>query len=289
MGGVKWWVHHTFSTEFPWVSCGVNRSDPVATLDGHPATETELQALALLNYGHFTTMLVTDLRVRGLSLHLDRLARDCHRVFDTELDRDRVRWVVRQALADTASPVVVRVSVFDPDLDLGHCGASATPHILVTTRSAATPPPPPSRLRSVSYRRDLPETKHVGVFGAVLRRRWAQRAGFDDVLFTTEDGAVTEAATSNIGFIADDGRIIWPRANVLPGVTMTLVSAAYGGPMGTEIVRLSGLPSMRGAFIVNAISGIRTVSAVDDRGWPAEQSVMNVLRQAYRAIPLDAL
>jgi branched-subunit amino acid aminotransferase/4-amino-4-deoxychorismate lyase len=109
MGGVKWWVHHTFSTEFPWVSCGVNRFDPVATLDGHPATETELQALALLNYGHFTTMLATDLRGRGLSLHLDRLARDCHRVFDTELDRDRVRWVVRQALADTTSPVVVRV------------------------------------------------------------------------------------------------------------------------------------------------------------------------------------
>lgn len=67
-------------------------------LNGVPPTVDQITVLALTNYGHFTTMLVDDNRVRGLSLHLDRLARDCRELFDTTLELDRVRDLVRHAL-----------------------------------------------------------------------------------------------------------------------------------------------------------------------------------------------
>ena len=50
-------------------------------MNGVPADLDQIKALALINYGHFTSMRVDDQRVRGLSLHLERLMRDCRRVF----------------------------------------------------------------------------------------------------------------------------------------------------------------------------------------------------------------
>src|SRR6266540_2864338 len=44
-------------------------------LDGRPVDPAELATLALYNYGHFTSMRVDAGRVRGLTLHLDRLVR----------------------------------------------------------------------------------------------------------------------------------------------------------------------------------------------------------------------
>jgi len=128
-------------------------------------------------------MRVEDQRIRGLTLHLERLMRDCHRIFDADLYPDRVRHLVRRTLADTAGSVVVRVTVFDPDLELGRPGVDAQPQLLVTTRPAARAPLPPLRLQSAPYCRELPEVKHVGLFGALRCRRVAQRNGFDDALY----------------------------------------------------------------------------------------------------------
>src|SRR4051794_30508228 len=69
----------------------------MAELNGVPVEADELKALALTNYGHFTSMRVDDGRVRGLALHMNRLVRDCRTVFDTELDPDHVLFLVRQA------------------------------------------------------------------------------------------------------------------------------------------------------------------------------------------------
>jgi branched-subunit amino acid aminotransferase/4-amino-4-deoxychorismate lyase len=68
----------------------------------------------------------------------------------------------------------------------------------------------------VSYQRDIPEVKHVGLFGSSHWRRIAQRNGFDDALFTDRDSIISEIATSNIGFVQGD-RVVWPRADWLPG------------------------------------------------------------------------
>jgi branched-subunit amino acid aminotransferase/4-amino-4-deoxychorismate lyase len=249
----------------------------VATLDGDDVDAGRLSVLATVNYGHFTSMRVQDRAARGLGLHLERLARDCRRVFDAELDLDRVRRYARNAVADMTGPVIVRVTVFDPALEVGDAGADAVPSVLVTTRAAPVPGPP-LRLRTAVYQRELPEVKHVGLFGPVRLRRRARRAGADDVLFTDADGAVCETSIANIGFI-DGDRVVWPRADWLDGVTMRLVSTIVD--TSTERVTVDRLTSLSGAFVTNAAVGIRPVGAVDDAHWTEEPTVLRRIRELY--------
>jgi len=257
----------------------------MAELDGHPAGADELQALALTNYGHFTSMRVNDGRVRGLSLHLERLVRDCRRVFGADLDPERARDLVRRVADGRTGSFVVRVTVFDPTLGLGSPGASATPRLLVTTRPASKEALPPLRVRSCAYRRDLPTVKHVGLFNALHHRRAAQLAGFDDALFSW-DGLISEGPTWNVGFV-DGDRVIWPEADVLAGVTMTLLRRHRDH--ATAPVRLDPLDGIQAAFATNTSFGVRPISAIDAVDLPAEHAVFDDLRDAYASVPDEPL
>lgn len=255
-------------------------------LNGVPATIEQVKALALTNYGHFTSMLVDNGGVRGLSLHMQRLSRDCRKLFGVELDTDRVRHYVRHALGEAKQPVTVRVTIYDPALDLGTIGGNADPHVLVTTRGASLSTPAPWRLQAASYRRELPAVKHIGLFGAMNQRRQAQRDGYDDVLFLNPDGTISEIATSNIGFIRG-GQVIWPRSEWLPGTTMALINRALDEPIVTEPVTLSDLPGMEAVFATNAASGIRAIASIDATEWPTEHKMLDQLREVYADIPAE--
>jgi branched-subunit amino acid aminotransferase/4-amino-4-deoxychorismate lyase len=260
-------------------------------LDGRPIEPEELATLALYNYGHFTSMRVEDMCVRGLTLHLERLARDCKVVYDAPLDQERVRHLVARVAQRAPSPIIARVTIFAPDLELGHPGADAEPHVLVTTRQAPTQALPPLRLHAVRYDRDLSAVKHVGLFGAVYHRREAQRQGFDDVLFTTADSRIAEGATWNIGLL-DGGRVVWPEADCLPGVTMRLVQDGLPKLAMQSVsapVHLTELNRMQGAFITNAGVGVRRISSIDDVAFAADASAVDALQAAYLAIPGEAL
>lgn len=257
-------------------------------LNGVLPAMDQVKALALANYGHFTSMLAEDGRVRGLSLHMQRLTRDCRLLFDVDLDTDRVRYYIRHALTDAAPRTVARVTIYDPMLDLGTIGSDAVPHILVTTRPALSDTPAPLRLQAASYRREMPAVKHIGLFGALRCRRTAQREGFHDVLFLNPDGTISEIATSNIGFVRE-GQTIWPRSEWLTGITMTLLRQALDEPIHTEPVTLSVLPTMEFVFATNAATGIRPVAAVDDQSWPTDQPALKQLRDLYADIPAEQL
>lgn len=258
----------------------------MATLDGDVVDSGRLSALATVNYGHFTSMRVQDGAVRGLDLHLERLMRDCRRVFGTELDLDRVRRYARDALAEANGPVVVRVTVFDPALDVGDAGRDAVPSILVTLRPAPPDGQPPLRLTTAVYQRELPEVKHVGLFGPIRLRRAARRGGADDVLFTDADGLVCETSIANVGFL-DGNRVVWPRADWLHGVTMRLVSDV--ADTDTEPVTLDRLPSLDAAFVTNAAVGVRPVGAIGDTRWAEEPPALRRIRERYADLPSQRL
>ncbi|MFF2148581.1 aminotransferase class IV [Kitasatospora sp. NPDC058190] len=257
-------------------------------IDGAPADPARLAALGLLNYGHFTTMRAEAGRVRGLTLHLDRLVRDCRTLFGTELDRAAVRERIRAVLPADGGPVIVRATGYDPALGLERPAAPAAPALLVTTRPAATAEPGPLRVRTTVYRRELPEVKHVGLFGLVHHRRLAQLAGYDDALLTDEDGRVTEGTTWNVGFLAGN-RLVWPEGLSLPGVTEALLAGAYGGPQSREPVHASRLDEFDAAFAANAGVGVRPLAAVDGTAFDPAHPVLAELRAAYRGIAAEAV
>lgn len=267
----------------------------VIELEGRPAAPEDLAALGLYNYGHFTSMLVSPAGVRGFGLHLSRLTADCRALFDADLDPERVRLLVRRAVGQCELPTMVRVTVFAPDLALGHPAGRFEPRILVTARptpaSASADAVAPLRLMTAAYVRDLPRVKSVGLFATMHHRRTAQHAGFDDVLLCDADGAVTEGATWNVGFVVGD-TVRWPDADVLPGVTMRLVREAaqeFEVPSRSTTVRLVDLPTMDAAFVTNAAVGVRPISTINAVSYPGENRTIDTLRAAYERVPAEPI
>ncbi|MFH8993146.1 aminotransferase class IV family protein [Streptomyces sp. NPDC017940] len=260
----------------------------MAELNGVPVPLDALQNLALTNYGHFTSMRVDDHKVKGLSLHLDRLEHDARCVFGVELDRDQVRAYVRKAVAERTGSFVVRVTVFDPQLDMGHPAAAGQPQFLVTTRPAGPVPAPPLSVQTFPFSRDTPEVKHLGLFSQLRLRREAQLAGFGDAAFTEPDGRISEGGTWNMAFIDQDGTVVWPEAPVLPGVTMRLLQNIHD-QTATAPVTLESLPTMRAAFATNTSIGVRTITAINDVQLDAEHPVLGKLRSLYADVPGEHL
>ncbi|WP_280247421.1 MULTISPECIES: aminotransferase class IV family protein [Nocardia] len=252
--------------------------------NGSPVTQSELAALGLVGYGHFTSMRVVNRAVRGLSQHMERLIRDCRMVFDVELDAEYVRDLIRRALPDTDDALVVRVTMLDPDLALGQPGADVNPRPLVSWRKAPVVPQAPLTLQSAVYTRDLPKTKHIGLFGALHQRRLAQRNGVDDVLFTAADGTISEIATSNIAFVAG-GQLIWPQADVLPGITMQLLSQTLDQEVVVKPITLAELPQFDAAVATNAAVGVRAIARIDDIDLAIDHPMIDRLRAEYESIP----
>lgn len=259
----------------------------MAELNGTPVAPEALQALGLLNYGHFTSIRVDDQSVRGLSHHLDRLVHDCRILFGAELDRARIRHFIRNAIAGKAGSFVVRVTLFDPAMELGQPSASGTPSVLVTTRPAGRLPATPIRVRTASYSRDLPEVKHIGLFGAVLDRRNAQLNGFDDALFVDDASFVSEGTTWNVGFF-DGERVVWPSAPVLAGVTMRLLKQVHEHTV-TIPVHIKDIPRMEAAFATNTTIGVRPITAINAHSLPGDHPIFQTLQKEYEEIPAERL
>lgn len=255
-------------------------------LNGRAPSAEALRALALTNYGHFTSMRVEAGRIRGLKLHLERLRRDCQALFGTDLDSERVRELVARAVDFDNDPTVVRVTVFDPSLDIGHPATASTPEILVTTRPAPALPLPPLRVRTVPYVRDLPQVKHLALLGQLHARREAQLDGYDDALFCDQHtGRISEGGTWNVGFVDADGTIRWPQSDVLPGVTMALLQGQSSHI--TAPVTVADLPAMQGAFAVNTTTGVRPLRAIDDTTFPPDHPALAALQQEYLKTPAE--
>lgn len=258
------------------------------TVDGRPADAATVAALALGNYGHFTTMRVENGAVRGLSRHLERLGRDCATLFGVELDTGRVREWLRRSVAGDPAARVVRVTVFDPAIGAVSPAADAAPVVLISGRPAVAAARSALRVATTSYVRELPEVKHTGLFGVTAHRRRAMRAGHDDAVFVGPTGLIAEGATWNIGF-HDGDRVVWPRRDCLPGITAALLNAA-GVPHRFGDVRVADLSRMRAVFAVSSTVGVRPVGAVDGHPVPGDGALIDDLAARYATIapePLD--
>ncbi|WP_187280228.1 aminotransferase class IV family protein [Streptomyces sp. IB2014 016-6] len=260
----------------------------MVTLDGEPVSADDLLPLALTNVGHFTSMRVdANGSIRGLSLHMERLVRDCGIVYGADLDTGLVRDYVRQGLDGQDAPCVVRVTVYDPKVEMAHPAKADEPHVLVSVRAAGAMPPQPLRAMSVPYERDFPGVKHAGLFGALRARRAAQLAGFDDALFVGRDGFVSEGGTWNVGFVDHDGTVVWPQAPVLPGVTMALLQQHAEHRVTT--VTLEQAKGMAAGFATNTSIGVRALKSIDETELPGEHAVLSRLQQMYLSIPGEIL
>ena len=251
-------------------------------IDQRPPTLEALQQIALANGGHFTAMQVRDARVRGLDAHLARLDEGSRELFGVGLDGKRVRHAARHALRDVRD-ASLRVMVYQ-----SHRPGELW--VMVTLRPPGGVSNTPQALQSVTYQRTLAHVKHLGGFGQGHHARMARHAGFDDALFTDNDGVISEASVANVGFMLE-GELIWPDAPALRGITMQLLEprlAAAGIPTRRGPVRLSDIAGCEAAIITNA-RGIAPVGRIDAIDVPVDGDLMSRLQRLYADVPWDRL
>lgn len=254
-----------------------------AQLNGEPADPDALQSLALVNYGHFTSMQVRDGAVRGLSLHLERLRTSTREMVGHDLDRERVRACVRNALGGPGASATVRVTVFSRSLDLAAPARPAAPDILVSVRPPHEADSTPLAVQSVQYERVLPHIKHVGTLGLFHHARQAQLNGYDDALFVTADGSISEGSIWNVGFF-DGTRLVFPTAPALRGITIQLVCQGLDRleiPWSQEDVRLDELARFTSAFAMNSISPAQPIAQIDQHRLKIDDALLKHLAAAY--------
>ena len=258
-----------------------------AFLDGRPATADDLRALALANYGHFSSMQVRARAVQGLDLHLHRLKAATRELFDTRLDDARIRASILGALdAAGIDDASVRVTVYARGFDYAAPYRVLPVDVLVSLTPPRDADPRPAWVKTYPFQRPLPHLKHVGTFPLFQHRRRARREGLDDALFTDARGRISEGSIWNIGFW-DGSHVIWPQADALRGTAERLLQAGLAETrvaQRTAPVEARALAGMRAAFAANA-TGIRPIAGIDETALRPDPVLMEALAAALRTQP----
>ena len=264
-----------------------------AYLDGQPATAYDpasstgqaLRALALSNYGHFTSMQARARAVRGLDLHLHRLKSATRELFDAKLDDDRIRGAILAALdGEGVDDASVRVTVFSRAFDYAQPDKAVPVDVLVSVAPPREADPKPAWVKTYPFQRPLPQVKHVGTFPLFQHRRQARRDGYDDALFVDAKGRISEGSVWNMGFW--DGRqVLWPQAEALRGTAEKLLQAGLaevGVEQRHQPVEARALAGMKAAFAANA-TGIWLISGIDETALRPDPVLMQALAAALAA------
>ena len=261
----------------------------VTLFNGQLASTNDLRALALVNYGHFSSMQVRDHAVQGIDLHQQRLTAATRELFDSELDFAAVRAQMRTAVADDPD-CTLRVTVFSRDFDYRNPAAGVAPDVLVSLSPPSPPRTIPLRVKLFPFERPLPQIKHVGTFPLFHYRRLAVQAGFDDALFVGPGGAISEGSVWNVGFWTGAG-VVWPEAPALRGTAERLLQAGLdrqGVEQVARPVHPGELGDFEGAFACNA-SGIQPIANIDETSFGIGHDWMARLRAASALAPWEAL
>ena len=258
-------------------------------LNGRPVPQDALSALALVNYGHFTSMQVRGGCVQGLALHRQRLELATLELFGGELDFEQVLHYMRVAVADRPD-CSLRVTVFSSGFDYRKPGGDFAVDVLVSTGPPASPIPHEVRIKSYVFARTLPHIKHVGTFPLFHHRRLALQAGYDDALFVDASGAISEGSLWNVGFM-HDGMVTWPNAPALGGTAARLLLQGLEGQgvrQQVREVRLDELPRFKAAFACNA-AGVWPITAIDGLALGGSAAGVSTLHAALDTIGWDPI
>lgn len=262
-------------------------------VDGRPGTPDDVSPPRFLPDGHLTAAQVRDGGVRGLDLHLERLAAAHRELFGGVLDTDQVRSLMRRAVAEHPD-CYLRVTIDEP--------VPGLPRVVAVVRRPLEAPTAAQSLLPTHYVRPRAHLKHTGSYGAARLGDAATRAGYDDALLVAPDGQIAETTIANIGFVRD-GRVVWPAGLSLLGITWQLLDRAAGRdgaasaaaaraaaarpPRMTERVVVADKASFDGAFLANSL-GVAPVGRLGTHVYRDAGAVQHVL-DAYAAVPFDRL
>jgi branched-subunit amino acid aminotransferase/4-amino-4-deoxychorismate lyase len=126
-------------------------------------------------------------------------------------------------------------------------------------------------LKTVAHMRELPQVKTANYGIGYYAARQVAGSAYDDVLFTTPKGLVTEATRSNVFFIMSGGKLVTPKAGMLHGITRQVV-LELAKSLGIEAQEADLTPAdcyaAEAAFTTGSIAELVPARSIDDHALP---------------------
>lgn len=143
------------------------------------------------------------------------------------------------------------------------------PRVIVDVLDFMPPSTKPVNLETLDWIRLIPEVKMTAGYGEVMSKDSERSArGFDDFVFTTRDGKITESTTANIFFVEE--HTLWtPGENMMQGTTRSVVlnlvreSGLFSSIDETSGVPLKMLPRFKECFITSTSRGVTPVACIN--------------------------
>ncbi|MCZ2805740.1 aminotransferase class IV family protein [Modestobacter sp. VKM Ac-2983] len=252
--------------------------------NGVLATAGDAADLAFAGFAHFTAMQVRDGCVRGLDLHLQRLAEASMTLFGQDLASERIRAWLRTAVQAGSGDASVVVTVRPAAGEFTAAGDNRALEVVVRTDAPASGPTGPLALAVVQHERFLPEVKHVGEGAKTYFLRQAAAQGFDDVAFLDRAGRLSEASIWNLAFF-DGEQVIWPQAPKLAGTMMGVLQrqlAAAGVPQQERPVAPVDVEELS-AVVMNSWTPGVAVTRIGEHSVRNSDALVRVLHKAHAA------
>lgn len=229
--------------------------------------EGDVPPALLWGYSVFTTFR-WPLQQHRLASHVQRLQAHANAL---GMDFPWTLETIQESLSNLYSETetVIRLTVLPQDVREEVLFAPhPLPAYLLTSRRPAPPEDRrPLQVEVASYTRPMPQFKHGNYLNDMYHYRLARQKGLDEVLRVNEGGKIAEAAMANVFFMDDHG--LWtpqPEADgCLAGITRTEVitlARTHGIPVQEKALTWEQARSMQGAFLTNAVRGLRRVQAL---------------------------
>jgi branched-subunit amino acid aminotransferase/4-amino-4-deoxychorismate lyase len=167
----------------------------------------------------------------------------------------------------------------------------AEPNLLIRVSSPIDPGVRPLKLLAFQHERAVPHLKHTGTFDLVYYGHLAEREGYDDALFHTATGEISEASIWNICF-ARGTSIVFPSAPVLPGIRQQTLQRGLD-TYTTTAVTLDDLATYDAAYLTNSIDPALPVAAItigsSTTTYDEHPASADVISKAYQEIPAQEI
>ncbi|MCO1338369.1 branched-chain amino acid aminotransferase [Kocuria polaris] len=266
-------------------------STSLTQFNGRSAGTEDLAPLAFSGYAHFTATQVRGHQIRGLDFHLNRLRNASDELFGRHLSDDVIQRHLRSALASAPPDVSLTCFISSRPGEFSPAGDRIELDVLIKVTDPAEPPAGPLALDVVEHERHLPHVKHVGEVSKTLLLRRANALGFDDAAFTDRSGRLSEATIWNLAFW-DGTSVIWPRAEVLTGVTMQILQRRLddlGVPQKSIEIRRSDLDEHLAAVVMNSWTPGIPISQIGASALKQDSELPRILHAAYATEPLTSV
>jgi branched-subunit amino acid aminotransferase/4-amino-4-deoxychorismate lyase len=235
------------------------------------ATDIDQARFRAIYFGDmlFTTILLSDGKLNHLDRHFRKLQNDLREAYGYELSHCQLQELLQKIDFNRNSRVKLCFSTSGKDFF-----SNSSDIIAWVTQSRLLNASSNVSLMTLESAPRLSTIKWSSYGDSFLKRKQAIGSGYDDYLgvFRNE---VLETSTSSIVFY--NGRdLVTPMSFVYPGISREFLIDEFDVKLRT--IKQNEFIDMKGAFIINSISGARKVSKINEITYQSEK-ILDIIQE----------